>query len=139
MDLQGLAPRPTGLLPDGGSNPSTLPTQICLVLSDTCAFWKLNRPDALEVPWRLLKHHRHAEPSVGSTDNILLAIPVAPTIGPREFGPAPAARNAQVVGETPLCVDTDRAACLGKKRGGSSSSQRRNPAPQNFPSCPSLR
>ncbi|MGB5649888.1 MAG: hypothetical protein WBM59_07380, partial [Sedimenticolaceae bacterium] len=52
-----------------------------------------------EISWRLLKHHRHAESVAGSTEDVTLSIPVAPTIGPREFGTAPAARNAQVVGE----------------------------------------
>jgi len=62
--------------------------------------------EALEVPWRLSKHLWHAESVAGSTDNLMLSIPVAPTIGPREFGPTPAARHAQVVGETPAGVDT---------------------------------
>ncbi|MGB5495464.1 MAG: integrase core domain-containing protein [Sedimenticolaceae bacterium] len=73
-----------------------------------CAFWKLNQSEVLESPWRLLKHHWHAESIADSTDDLMLAIPVAPTIGPREFGAAPAARNAQVVGEAPRESALDR-------------------------------
>jgi hypothetical protein len=56
------------------------------------------RFEIVDVIGHLLKHHWHAESVAGSTENIVLSIPIAPTIGPREFGTAPAARKAQVVG-----------------------------------------
>jgi hypothetical protein len=65
----------------------------------TYAFSKLSRSEVFEVPRQLLKHRWHAESGAGSTDDTVLAIPVAPALGPRESGTEPAARNAQVVGE----------------------------------------
>ena len=53
---------------------------------------------------RLLKQVRHAESVAGSTENFSLLIQVTSTISFREFGTAPAARYAQVLGEAPKVV-----------------------------------
>ena len=60
--------------------------------------------EAIVGAMRLLKQVRHAESVAGSTENFSLIIQVTSTISFREFGTAPAARYAQVLGEAPKGV-----------------------------------